>query len=201
MIRFLFGDQGTGKSTWIYRYLTSEAEAHPERRYFLFVPEQNTLKAQQQLVRTSKRHGMLNLDVLSFQLLTYRVLDELNVKKPQILDDTLRSLLLRRAAGNVRKDLSVYRSKLGKPGFISQLKETFTEFCQYGVGLPELIAAGEGTDSELLSGKLSDLSLILSEYTKIREGFGRAPEEIPALLPGLLTRSKLLKGAVLCFDG
>ena len=82
---FIFGGAGTGKTAYIYRYLTEEALKHPEKKYVLFVPEQNTLRAQQELIACSKRHGMINLDVLSFQLLAYRVFEELGVQKPDIL--------------------------------------------------------------------------------------------------------------------
>ena len=72
MIDFIFGEAGSGKSTYIYKWITKEAAEHPSQQYFLFVPEQNTLKAQREIIKYSECHGMLNLDVLSFQLLAHQ---------------------------------------------------------------------------------------------------------------------------------
>lgn len=200
--RFILGGGGTGKTAYIYRWLTQEAEAHPTRRYYLFVPEQNTLKAQQGLIAASKRHGLLNLDVLSFQLLAYRVMEELGIQRPDVLDEMSRSLFLRRACQEVKGELKVYGSKLGAQGFINQLKALLSEFGQYDVSGTKLAAAEAAVTSPLLRDKLADVRLILSKFHElIGEGRAAGPEELPKLLLKQLDRSHLLDDAVLVFDG
>lgn len=201
MYYFIMGAAGTGKSTYIHHWLNTEARMHPERRYYLFVPEQNTLKAQQALVKASACSGILNLDVLSFQLLAYRVMDELGVEKPNILDETGKSIFLRRACQKVQSQLSVYGEKLRTRGFIEQMKQLFSEFCQYDVGLEKLSSASEHTDSALLRGKLNDVRLIWSCFQEEIKGSAALPEEVPKILLKLLPRSALLQDAILVFDG
>ena len=201
MYRFILGAGGTGKSTYLYERLTREAIQNPHRRYFLFVPEQNTLKAQQALIHASERHGMLNLDVLSFQLLAYRVMEELGVQKPDVLDEMSRSLFLRRACQEVRKDLKACRSSLDKQGFIAQLKSLLSEFSQYQVGDDTLQKAEAAAQSPLLKDKLSDVRLIFRAFHELLGGKAAAPEEIPVILLKLIGRSQILKDAVIAFDG
>ena len=200
---FVFGAAGTGKTTYLYRHLTEQALLHPEKRYFLFVPEQNTLRAQQELVAASPRHGMLNLDVLSFQLLAYRVLDELGIHKPDILDEMSKSMLLRASCREVLRELRVYQKKIDQAGFISQLKSAVSEFYQYGMTPEKLMALSERERerSELLSGKLADLSLIFGAFQRRLDPKATVAEEIPVLLLRHLQSSELLTGAALYFDG
>lgn len=200
---FIFGAAGTGKTTYLYQHLTKEALLHQEKRYFLFVPEQNTLRAQQELIAASSRHGMLNLDVLSFQLLAYRVLDELGIYKPDILDEMSKSMLLRASCRTVAEELQVYRKKIDQAGFIAQLKSALSEFYQYNITPEKLCALSEQAKetNQLLSGKLSDLSKIFAAFRDKLDSKTTVAEEIPILLLKHLQRSALLDGAELYFDG
>ncbi len=47
----------------------------------MLVPEQFTMQTQKDLVRMHPRHGIMNIDVLSFARLAYRVFEETGVKK------------------------------------------------------------------------------------------------------------------------
>ena len=201
---FILGSAGCGKSTYIYQTLTQRTVAEPDRPFYLFVPEQNTLKAQQELIRHSAVHGMLSLDVLSFTQLSYRVMEELDIETPDVLDEISRSVLMRKALANVKDQLTVYRNKTGSPGFISQLKSAMSEFSQYGITPEALSQAGSEVSTPLLAGKLADLGTVFTEFRSLLNGGGKThviPEEVPALLLKNMERSRLLKDAVLYFDG
>ena len=200
---FIFGAAGSGKSTYIYRYLTKEAAAHPDKHYYLFVPEQNTLKAQRELITISERHGMLNLDVLSFQLLFYRVLEELGIEAPAVLDDVEKALLIRKACLEADKasELKVYSKKLSARGFIEQIKSLLSELYQYRIDAEKLKVMEENAKSQLLKGKLSDIRNIYLRFTRLLAEKAVIPEEIPVLLLKYIERSQLLKDAVIVFDG
>ena len=200
---FIFGEAGSGKSTYIYRYLTQEATAHPDKHYYLFVPEQNTLKAQRELINISERHGMLNLDVLSFQLLFYRVLEELGIEAPAVLDEVEKALLIKKACIEAEKasELKVYSKKLSARGFTEQIKTLLSELYQYRIDADKLKAMEDAADSQLLKGKLSDIRNIYLRFTKLLAEKAVIPEEIPVLLLKYIERSQLLKDAVIVFDG
>ena len=200
---FIFGPAASGKSTYIYKWLSKEAMEHPNKKYFLFVPEQNTLKAQRRIVELGECHGMLNLDVLSFQLLFYRVIDELGIRKPDILDDISKSLLIRKAALDATKngELKVYSGKMDSPGFIGQLTTLISEFWQYDISLVDIKAMSEAVGSRLLKDKLSDMEKIFTRFKSSLTDRSTIPEEIPALLLKNINRSELLNDAVIVFDG
>lgn len=201
MIDFIFGDACSGKSSYIYDWITREAIEHPELKYYLMVPEQNTLKVQRELIAKSPRHGMLNLDVLSFQLLAYRVMDELGVEKPVMIDDVSKSILLRRAANEQADKLKVYRSKIDSDGFISRMKSIISELCQYDVSPERLREAEAGAEMPLLKGKLSDIAIIYESFKAMLKDRAAIPEDLAYMLLSIIERSGLLEGAVIVFDG
>ena len=79
-LQFILGNSGSGKSEYIYRKITEEASRNITKNYLVIVPEQFTMKTQKKLVELSKNKAIMNIDVLSFQRLAYRVFDELGIK-------------------------------------------------------------------------------------------------------------------------
>jgi len=71
-LQFIFGNSGSGKSSYLYRNILKEAAEHPEKNYLVLVPEQFTMQTQRELVRLEKSHAIMNVDVLSFARLAYR---------------------------------------------------------------------------------------------------------------------------------
>ncbi len=201
MYDFVIGGAASGKTSYIYDRIVRESLLHPDREYFLFVPEQYTLMAQQELCRRSERGGMLNVDVLSFRLLTYRVFSELGIKKPDVLDDMTKSLLLRKAMGMKKNELKLYSKKVSSRGFISELRQAIAEFCQYDIDVEKLRELSESTASRRLSAKLSDIGLIYETFNSLLGEGAVIPEELPRLLLRYLPASSYLSGGEVYFDG
>ena len=65
------------------------------------------MQTQKELVRLHPRHGLLNIDVLSFKRLAYRVFEDLGVQLPVVLDDMGKSMVIRKVAGKLKKDLNL----------------------------------------------------------------------------------------------
>ena len=66
-LQFIMGGSGSGKSTWLYEMLRTEAAGHRNKKYIVLVPDQFTLETQKTLV--AQGGGILNIDVLSFHRL------------------------------------------------------------------------------------------------------------------------------------
>ena len=101
-LQFIIGSSGSGKSCYAYQNIIEQAGLHPEKLFFVIVPEQFTMQTQKELVRLHPRHGLLNIDVLSFKRLAYRVFEDLGVQLPQVLDDMGKSMVIRKVAGKLK---------------------------------------------------------------------------------------------------
>ena len=78
MLTLILGPSGSGKSVRLREELRQRARSR--QRSILIVPEQFTMQTQKDLVRMHPRHGIMNIDVLSFARLAYRVFEETGVK-------------------------------------------------------------------------------------------------------------------------
>ena len=94
-LQFILGPSGSGKSRYIFDEIIGESLKHPDRQYLLLVPEQYTMETQRELILLHPRHGLTNIDVLSFNRLAYRVFEDLAVEILTVLDDMGKSMILR----------------------------------------------------------------------------------------------------------
>ena len=97
-LQFIFGNSGSGKSSYLYEKVLEEAEKEPTKNFLVLVPEQFTMQTQRELVRRQKNHAIMNVDVLSFARLAYRVFDELGKQNLMVLEETGKNLVLRKVA-------------------------------------------------------------------------------------------------------
>ena len=133
------GGAGSGKTEYIYKKIIDWSLREPERQFFVIVPEQATMQAQKDIIRLHPRHGTMNIDMASFQRLAYRIFGELSLPQPEVLDDTGKTMVLRKLAGERKKELAAFSSHLNQAGFIGEVKSMLSEFYQYGV-TPEMLA-------------------------------------------------------------
>lgn len=201
-LQFILGGSGSGKSHCMYKKIIEEAIRHPDRQYLVLVPEQFTLQTQKDLVAMHPCHGILNIDVLSFQRLAYRVFEETGREVGVILEETGKNLMLRRVAQEEASRLTVLGSNLKRMGTISQMKSMISELTQYGIADEQLKKVMEmSKDSPQLYYKLQDMRLLYEKFHESLEGHYITAEEILEVLCQVIDQSERLKGAVVALDG
>ena len=102
------GPSGSGKTHRLMQIVIDEASASVNRNVLLIVPEQVSMQATAKLVAAHPGHTIMNADVLSFMRLAYRVFDEQGRKVPLVLDDTGKSMIVKKVALDIADKLSVY---------------------------------------------------------------------------------------------
>ena len=184
-LKMLIGASGTGKSEYIYNLITDEANRNKDKRYYVIVPDQFTMQTQMDMVRLSPGKGIMNIDVLSFSRLAHRIFEETNATKKQVLDDTGKSLVLRKLVADINEDVPYLAGNLKRNGFIHEVKSSISEFMQYGIGpqeLDNLICYSEGKGT--LKAKLTDLSVLYDKFLEyIKESYITTEESMDLLAP------------------
>ena len=111
------------------------------------------------------RKGILNIDVVSFERLAYKVFEELGGGNRPVLDDTGKNLIVRRVLEKEKKKLDYFGSSIEKTGFVSELKSVISELLQYGITPQQLGEIGENVkEKQQLSAKLKDIRLVYEEF-------------------------------------
>ena len=204
-LQFVLGPSGAGKSHYIYEKIIKESMENPGTNYILLVPEQYSLALQRKMVKLHPYSGTLNIDVIGFNRLAYRVFDELNVKTAKVLEDFGKSMLIRRVAGEVRDKLRVYKNCLNKNGFIDEVKSLMSEFYQYDFSsdkLSSLIKTMEASgDESVLLDKLRDMEAIMIAFQDKLASEYIVSEQLTELLSQYAAKSQLIKNSVIVMDG
>ena len=203
-LRFIFGAGGAGKTEYLLQYFLKHAQENFRKNWFLIVPEQDTLAMQKKILAhpANPGGGILNIDVLSFNRLAYRVFEELGLQAMTIIDDTGKIMILRSVTEKIRGKLRLYQRELNKPGFLESLKSQISEFYQYHITPEMLDLAAERAESQYTRSKLQDIALIYEHFQQYMEEHGyHTQEEILDQLYAHLPESRLLQDAVVAFDG
>ena len=178
-LQLIIGGSGAGKSYCLQQQIIRDSIAHPRERYVLLVPEQFTMQTQKDLVTRHPAHGIMNIDVQSFQRLAYHVFDEVGGSR-KVLEETGKSLVIRRLAQQNREKLTLLGSKLERMGYVGEMKSVLSELTQYRVG-PELLEKlqKETGDNRVLADKLHDIQVLQEAFQAYKEETYITSEEIP----------------------
>ena len=205
-LRLWTGPSGSGKTRFLFDYVLSESEKNPDINYIVIVPEQFTLSTQREFIRLSKNHGILNVDVLSFARLAYKIFEEVGFKdaRGNAIDDMGKNLILRHIASKCEDELKIFSGKMDKLGYITEVKSAISEFMQYGISedkLSEMIDTAKNNGKGQLALKLSDMKLLYHEFNNYIDKKYITKEEIITKAARAAYKSGRLKKSVVIFDG
>ncbi len=201
-LQFIFGNSGSGKSDWLYTHVLEQAQKHPKKQFLFLVPEQFTMQTQKEFVDRHPEHAILNIDVLSFQRLAYRVFDDLGMMDFVVLEETGKNLVLRRVAAQEEHQLKLLGGNIRKTGYISQMKSLISELTQYHVSLEELEQVRDLLEEKhALWYKLDDIITLYRGFLEFLEGRYVTADEIISLLTKAAPQAQMLRGSVVVLDG
>lgn len=201
-LRFYIGASGSGKSHLLYERIIAASQQNPHTNYLIVVPDQFTMQTQLEMVKRHPNKGIMNIDVLSFGRLSHRIFEEVGGNDRPVLDDTGKSLVLRRVAAGVEEELTVMKHNIKKLGYIHEVKSALSEFMQYGLGTKDVeklceYAAKRGA----LAYKLKDLHLLYQGFLQYINEKYITTEETLDLLRNVLPKSRVVRESVIAFDG
>ena len=201
-LQFILGNSGAGKTEYLYQQMIRESMANPHLNYLVLVPEQFTMQTQRDLCLLHPRGGIMNIDVLSFGRLAYRIFEETGGQQKQVLDDEGKNLILRKLAVDMEDEFKVLGGNLNKQGYISEVKSVISEFTQYGVDMVVLDELMESLEPDsYLYYKLQDIRMIYAGFENYLADHYITKEEILDVLREIAPGSALLKESVIVLDG
>lgn len=201
-LSFVSGASGAGKSTYVYQDIIRRSKEDPDGRFFVIVPDQFTMQTQMDMVCMHENKGIMNIDVLSFGRLTHRIFEEVGGIDRQVLDDTGKSLIVRKVAGERSEQMPLIGGSLNKTGYVHEVKSALSEFMQYGVDADELAKLTKFAQKRgQLHQKLKDLQVVYDGFLQYIKDRFLTTEESLSVLASLLPKSKLIRDSVIVFDG
>lgn len=181
------GRAGSGKSRLIFQQIKAHLDEGDGRKLILLVPEQFTLQSERDLIQYLQLPGIMQVEVLSFDRLAERILDEAGGKTRTMIDEQGRHMVLRKIIDELAPQLTVYQKVSRQDGFVRFTGTFLSELKHYNITL-EMIRLASESQTGSLGDKLHDISLIYkhfndylgSRYLDIDDRFNLVLERINA---------------------
>lgn len=145
--------------------LTSVGAEGAPKRIVLLVPDQYTLQAERNVFLYLGVRGFMDLEILSQNRLSERVLSETGGSKRVAINKQGRHMLLSKIVNEVEEDLTVFRGLGRSQAFLELTNNFIAELKQYNASptdLSALLASME--ENSLLGRKIKDIATIFSRY-------------------------------------
>jgi ATP-dependent helicase/nuclease subunit B len=207
-MRFLIGRAGSGKTETCLNELRQRLLKEPDGHPLIFlVPEQATFQVEFALVTTPGINGLLRAQVLSFQRLAWRVMQETGGTAGAPIDDLGKRMLLHRLLHKHNGRLKLFRFAYEKMGFVEKLHSLFSELQRYRV-TPEEFENHAGRlygripeHAGTLGDKLQDLLPVYREYEEVLCRDYLDGDRFMTLLAERVAECGWLRGAEIWIDG
>lgn len=194
-LRYILGKSGTGKTTQCIDEITYTDNS---QRIFYIVPEQFTLESEKNIL--SKKKAVININVLGFRHLAYFIISKIGTADRKILDDTGRTMLIKKIVLELKDKLEFYKNSAEKQGFVDNIESTITEFMQYSISPENLSELILNLKNSNLKEKLKDIQIIFSKYKDYLYSKYISGDGLLDILPELIPYS-IVKGSEIWIDG
>jgi ATP-dependent helicase/nuclease subunit B len=202
MLQLILGSSGAGKSYEMYKNVIELSIQNPDKNFIVIVPEQFTMQTQKDIVGMHANKGVMNIDIVSFTRLAYRVFEEVGGYDKLVLEDIGKSMVIRKVVELKKKELGVFSNNVKKIGFINELKSLLSELYQYNIDDQKLSQALSFTEKKpLLNNKLKDISTIYNGFKEFLSDRFITAEEILDVLSVAIVQSDYIKNSYIFLDG
>jgi len=196
-MKFVIGRSGTGKTTYCLNEIKENLNNNFDKPLILIVPEQFTFETEKKLISNLNKKGIINVEVLSFKRLAYKIFNLDNIKV-NLLSDTGKMMLIYFIMQKLDKSLTILKSSEKNIGLVNTVIKEISEFKRYSI-TPDMLK-GIDLKNDLSNSKIDDLYLIYSEYENyIKEKYIDSNDEL-SLLASSIKDNKYLEGAKIWID-
>ena len=207
-LEIVLGGSGAGKTHKVYEKIVADSIKNHSENFYLIVPDQFTMETQRDIINRHPNKGTMNIDIVSFNRLAYRVFGELGISKLSVLDDTGKMLILRKVIEANKDQLTIFKNKVKLFGFTEEIKSTISELYQYGINVDDIDEICEKIKgNNTIKSKLQDIKLIFEKFTEYVTQISSeaskyiTKEEILNELCMVVDESVLLKDSTIVLDG
>ena len=162
-LRIIYGKSGTGKSTYIFNEIADKIK-QSKRKIYIITPEQFSFTAEKKLLEALEDNAVINAEVITFNRMAYRVIQEIgNGNKTNLLASG-KSMLIYNILVENQKKLQYIGKSLEN---IDLIETQFTELKKHGISIEDLKASIDNVDDKYLKAKLKDITYIFEKFFQL----------------------------------
>ncbi len=158
-MNIIYGRSGSGKSEYIYNKIKSELETAPKT--YIITPEQFSFTAEKKLLETLDEGATTKVEVLSFERMSYRVLQETFGGNLKNIGKSGKAMVVSSLLDEAQKELNFLGKNLEN---IDLILTQITEFKKHGITASMLKEKMDNTKDTYLKLKIKDMYTIYSMF-------------------------------------
>ncbi len=194
-LRIVYGKAGTGKSEFCLNEISNQINNN--NNIFIITPEQFSFNAEKKLMEVAKAQSVLNAEVITFNRMAYRVLNEIGEKNISRLSNSGKAMLMYYILMQQKKKLNF----LGKTDENVDLAiNAITEFKKHGIMQEQLQQEIESTEDMYLKTKLQDMNLIYSSFENFIKDKYIDETDLLTILSDNIVKLDMLKDSLIYID-
>ena len=202
-LRIIYGTSGTGKSEYCFKKAAENSSKNQEQNTVIITPEQFSFTAEtrlmQSIYKTSKSKAVLNAEIITFNRMAYRVLNEVL--------GTANSKTNLTKCGKAMLVYSILDKQKSKLKFLGKSSENIdlsinaiNEFKQHGISTENLEQEIEQTEEKYLKCKLEDMNLIYKSFEEQIQGKYIDETDLLSMLAENIDKTDMFKDTIFYID-
>lgn len=200
MLQMIIGRAGSGKTEYIFNSIKKQVEQGDES-ILLITPEQFSFISERRLLTDLGEDKVNCVENGSFSRLSADIAKKYGSFTLPMLSKGAKAVLFKKACDSCRDELKLFSKNVNNNAFISFAVRIYDEMKACRVSYDDITSASNNADKVILSEKLHDIALIMSEYDNlIKDKYTDPAEELTYLYEKLLTLD-YFKGRTVYIDG
>ena len=149
-MKIIYGRAGSGKSEYIFNSIKNNNDA----QVYIITPEQFSFSAEKRLVDVIGNGSILKYEVISFERMAYRVMNEIGIRSINVMDKASKAMIIYNIVEKNRNNFTFIGSSNEN---VEMLMTQITEFKKHGITIDMIGKQIKDTDDEYLKLKLEDM--------------------------------------------
>lgn len=160
-LRLIYGRSGTGKTSFCFQEIGNLISNN--NKIYIITPEQFSFTAEQNLMKAVKSKAVINAEVLTFERMAYRVINEVGNTLKTNLSECGKSMLLYNILDENKKELK-YLGKTEKN--LDVISRIITELKKHNVNSEMIKNTLLKIEDKRLEYKLEDINLLFNNFNE-----------------------------------
>ncbi len=195
-LQFIMGRSGSGKTTYFIESLTRKTTCN---KIFYVVPEPMVICMQKKIMESIKKDALINIEVVSFEKLVYRVFESIGFYTTQKLDKIDKLLLIIKILFENKEKMKFIKDEINDASSTLMIVNNFIKN-NVTIENMESVLDKMSKFESAASEKIIDLKLIYQEYIKKTDNLCNIPEQNINLIIDKIKQSDLVKNCVIYID-
>ena len=194
-LRIIYGRAGTGKSRFCFDEI--KKIINNKEKIYIITPEQFSYTAEKKLLDSIEKGAVINAEVLTFNRMAYRVINEVGGKTKTTLSKTGKAMLIYSILSKQKSNLTF----LGKSDEnVETVLNAIREFKMHGITSNTFKEEINKTNDTYLKLKLQDMSIMYEEFENTIQNKFIDENDILTILSEKIDETNMFKDTIIYID-